>query len=297
MIKNENDNDYYNEKESALNTNNYNKNGMNKHNINCNKPNSIEILKNNALSSIVNLTNNILQQEIDLMNANEMNRRSQMNQSSIINNKREIISHQNTICYQCHITPIKGELFKCSQCPEYTLCSQCEENNYESQMHPHNFIFIRQRKERKIESNEFTLLSLNNTIIDQNNLSVKLLNDSLEYKYYRNVDDYYISLTLLNDGDCKWPRPTLLVSDITYSTIASNPEVIKPIMDKGDECNIKLYCFNCLLGIQQMRLLLIHELTNKVIGKPMDIRIKVVDLADINNHSHDNHYNGYNDII
>ncbi|CAK0845825.1 unnamed protein product, partial [Prorocentrum cordatum] len=47
--------------------------------------------------------------------------------------------HHGITCGRCHVTPIKGDRFKCSVCPEYDLCEDCYEKKGEGFHPPHRF--------------------------------------------------------------------------------------------------------------------------------------------------------------
>ena len=53
------------------------------------------------------------------------------------------MEHKNKICKKCHQNPIKGILYKCSECEDYYICEKCEEMNFIDKIHLHNFIKIR----------------------------------------------------------------------------------------------------------------------------------------------------------
>ena len=57
------------------------------------------------------------------------------------------IKHYNKTCKKCNKSPIKGILYKCSECNiDYYLCEKCELKNYIDKEHPHDFIKIRKEK-------------------------------------------------------------------------------------------------------------------------------------------------------
>ena len=78
------------------------------------------------------------------------------NENNILKNDLLLISesnniiHKDIICRKCGLNPIKGILYKCSDCEEYYLCEKCEEINYIDKLHPHYFIKIRKNIKKKI---------------------------------------------------------------------------------------------------------------------------------------------------
>ncbi len=77
------------------------------------------------------------------------------NENNILKNDLLLISesnniiHKDIICRKCGVNPIKGILYKCSDCGEYYLCEKCEEINYIDKLHPHYFIKIRKNIKKK----------------------------------------------------------------------------------------------------------------------------------------------------
>lgn len=63
--------------------------------------------------------------------------------------------HDEVTCDVCRVSPVIGNRFKCSVCPDYDLCETCEQDH----AHDHALIKI------KYKDQEFTTTSKNDTTL------------------------------------------------------------------------------------------------------------------------------------
>ena len=115
-----------------------------------------EIIKNkdDIYSNIYNEINQqsqiIINKYLKKLEEFENNRRNELFDMIFKNSPplSEII-HEGVKCERCSATPIIGDRYQCSKCPNYNLCERCEEENSIDRMHDHYFIRIRNSKNIK----------------------------------------------------------------------------------------------------------------------------------------------------
>jgi hypothetical protein len=182
---------------------------------------------------------------------------SEMVISKIIEEKSKINNcntmHYGIKCERCFLEPIIGYRYKCSICNDYNLCEKCEENNASSNLHPHNFIKIRNAENSTVymanKLNDKKNINNNNIInnnINYNNNGMKELgldsNNGIIYSYeclvskltisiYEGMDNASLPIILKNNGNQPWVKNvSMLKFDARISQVKGLDVVLKEQM-------------------------------------------------------------------